>query len=141
MVERVHRIIKFGLLCYKEDLGDKYNINYALNEVIENKNNIRCRITKKTPNELFQDKFIDNKEISRINNLMLESQKNSYIYKNIYEVGEKILINNNFKIDKKTIKKNNKKLGVWNITGEIVKIYSAGSYKIKIIADENNNFF
>ena len=36
---------------------------------------------------------------------MLESQKNSNIYKNIYEVGEKILINNNFKIDKKTIKK------------------------------------
>ena len=105
VVERVHRIIKFGLLCYKEDLGDKYNINYALNEVIENKNNIRCRITKKTPNELFNDEFIDNNEISRINNLMLESQKNSNIYKNIYEVGEKILINNNFKIDKKTIKK------------------------------------
>ena len=71
---------------------------------------------------------------------MLESQKNFNIYKNIYEVGEKILINNNFKIEKKIIKKSNKKLGVWNITGEIVKIYSGGSYKIKIIADENNYF-
>ena len=117
------------------------NVNIILSNVNTNGPNIRCRITKKTPNELFQDKFIDNKEISRINNLMLESQKNSNIYKNIYEVGEKILINNNFKIDKKTIKKNNKKIGVWNITGEIVKIYSGGSYKIKIIADENNYFY
>ena len=49
VVERVHRIIRYGLLCYKEDLKEKYNIEYALEEVIENKNNIICRVTKKTP--------------------------------------------------------------------------------------------
>ena len=39
VVERVHRIIKFGLMCYKQDLKNKYNINFALDEIIENKNN------------------------------------------------------------------------------------------------------
>ena len=34
VVERVHRVIKKGLLCHKEDLKDKYNINYTLDEVI-----------------------------------------------------------------------------------------------------------
>ena len=50
------------------------------------------------------------------------------------------MISNNIKIDKNTIKKNNKKLGLWNITAEIIKIYSGGSYKIKIISDENEFF-
>ena len=63
---------------------------------------------KKTPNELFIAEFIDEKEIQRINNMMLDSQKNCNVYKNTYEVGEKILISNNIKIDKNTIKKNNK---------------------------------
>ena len=40
--------------------------------------------------------------------MMLDSQKNCNVYKNTYEVGEKILISNNIKIDKNTIKKNNK---------------------------------
>ena len=35
-------------------------------------------------------------------------------------------------------KKNNKKVGLWNITGKIIKVFSGGSYKIKIINDENN---
>ena len=35
-------------------------------------------------------------------------------------------------------KKNNKKVGLWNITGKIIKVFSGGSYKIKIISDENN---
>ena len=110
MVERVHHIIKHGLLCFKEDLGNKYNVNYALDQVVENKNNTICRVTKKTPNELFHMENIDEKEIQRINNLMLESQKNSNIFKNSYKIGEKILINNNIKLVGNTIKKNNKKI-------------------------------
>ena len=140
MVERVHRIIRYGLLCYKEDLKEKYNIEYALEEVIENKNNIICRVNKKTPKELFLDDLIDNDEIKRINDLMMESQKNTNIYKNTFKLWEKILINNNIKIDNKTIKKNNKKTGLWNITGVITKIYSGGSYKVKILSDSNNYF-
>ena len=140
MVERVHRIIKHGLLCFKEDLGNKYNVNFALDQVVENKNNTICRVTKKTPNELFHMENIDEKEIQRINNLMLESQKNSNIFKNSYKIGEKILINNNIKLVGNTIKKNNKKIGIWNITAKIIKIYSGGSYKIKIISDENDFF-
>ena len=35
-------------------------------------------------------------------------------------------------------KKNNKKTGIWNILGEIIKNYFTGSYKIKI--DENKFF-
>ena len=36
---------------------------------------------------------------------MMESQKNTNIYKNTFKLGEKILINNNIKIHNKTIKK------------------------------------
>ena len=110
VVERVHRIIKHGLLCFKEDLGNIYNVNYALDQAVENKNNTICRVTKKTPNELFHMENIDEKEIQRINNLMLESQKNSNIFKNSYKIGEKILINNNIKLIGNTIKKIIKKL-------------------------------
>lgn len=62
---------------------------------------------------------------------MLNSQKNSNIYRNSYSKGEKILINNNIRISNKIIKKNNKKIVIYNITAEIVNIYSGGSYKIK----------
>ena len=71
---------------------------------------------------------------------MIKSQKSSNIFKNTYDIGEKILINNNIKLSKNTLKKNNKKIGLWNIQGEIIKIYSGGSYKIKILKDENKFF-
>ena len=58
VVELVHRIIKKGLLCYKEDLKDKYNINFALDDVITIKNETISRVTKKTPIELFYDENI-----------------------------------------------------------------------------------
>jgi len=45
----------------KKDLGEKYNINYTLDE-IDNKNNIICNMTKKTPNEVFFDELINEKE-------------------------------------------------------------------------------
>ena len=41
---------------------------------------------------------------------MLNSQKFSNIYKNTFDVREKVLINENFKIDNKTLKKRNKKM-------------------------------
>ena len=63
---------------------------------------------------------------------MLDSQKYSNKYKNTYCLNEKILLNDNFKIDNKTLKKRNNKFGLWAITAEIIKIYSANSYKIKI---------
>ena len=58
VVECVHRIIKKILLSYKEDLKDKYNINFALDDVINIKNETITRITKKSPNELFYDENI-----------------------------------------------------------------------------------
>lgn len=99
VVERVHQVIKKGLLCHKEDLKSKFNIIYALDDVISIKNNKICRITKKTPNEIFLNKDnIDKKVIERINELMLKCQENVNIYKNNYIVWEQILINNNIKI-------------------------------------------
>ena len=47
VVERVHRVIKKGLLCHKENLKEKYNINYSLEEVISMKNDTICWMTKK----------------------------------------------------------------------------------------------
>ena len=140
VVERIHRIIKKGLLCHKEDLKDKYNINYSIDDVITIKNNTICRVTKKCPNEIFNDENIGQEEIKRINDLMIKSQKSCNIFKNTYDIGEKIFINNNIKLSYNTLKKNNKKIGLWNIHGEIIKIYSGGSYKIKILKDENKYF-
>ena len=105
VVEPVHRIIKKGLQCHKEDLKEKYNINYSLDEVITVKNETICRSTKKTPNDLFFDKNIDEEEIKGINNLILYIQKYINIYKNSYYIGEKILVSNNLKICNNTLKK------------------------------------
>ena len=63
---------------------------------------------------------------------MLESQKYSNIYKNTFNLKEKILLNEKFKIENKTLKKRNNKFRLWSTTAEIIKIYSANSYKIKI---------
>ena len=49
---------------------------------------------KKTPNDLFKDENLNDEDINKINNLMLESQKHSNIFKNSFKVGEKVLINN-----------------------------------------------
>ena len=43
---------------------------------------------------------------------MLESQKYSNIYKNTFNLKEKILLNKNFKIENKTLKKRNNKFGL-----------------------------
>ena len=61
---------------------------------------------------------------------MFDSQKYSNIYKNSFSLKEKNLLNGNFKIDNKTVEKRNNKFGLWCITAEIIKIYSASSYKI-----------
>lgn len=54
---------------------------------------------------------------------MLKSQKNCNVYKNYYQIGEKVLINNNIiNFSYKTLKKNNEKLGLYNITAKIIKI-------------------
>ena len=87
----------------------KFNIDYALNEVVYIKNNTFCRVIKSTPNEISFKKFTE-EEISKINKNMLNSQKFSNIYKNTFDVGEKVLINENFKIDNKTLKRRNKKM-------------------------------
>lgn len=77
-------------MSHKIDLKDKYNINVSLDDVIDIKNETVCRVAKMSPKELFFNKDIDEKEIERINNLMLKSQTYSNVYKNTYEIGEKI---------------------------------------------------
>ena len=67
---------------------------------------------------------------------MLKNQKYTNVYRNTFELNEKILINNNFKVENKTIKRKNKKRGNWIINGIITKIYLYNSFKVKII----NNF-
>ena len=131
VVERLHRVIKRGLNSYKLKLKKAYNIDYAIAEIVKIKNNTYCRTTKETPNNLFF-KELTEEEIKTINLKMLESQKYSNIYKNTFNLKEKILLNENFKIENKTLKKRNNKFGLWSITAEIIKIYSANSYKIKI---------
>ena len=116
----------------------KYNIDFSLDDLVSIKNETVCRITKKSPKDLFFDENIDEEEIKRVNYLMQNSQKNANIYGNVYSKGEKILIYKNIRISNKTTKKNNKKIGIYNITAEIVKEYSGCSYfKILMII----NFF
>jgi len=74
-------------------------------------------------------------------NYFLNSQKYNNIYRNQYEVNEKVLINDNFIVENKTIKKRNKKYGKWIITGTILKSYSFNSYKIKVNQDFKNLLF
>ena len=131
VVERLHRVIKRGLNSYKLKLKKAYNIDYAIAEIVKIKNNTYCRTTKETPNNLFF-KELTEEEIKSINLKMLESQKYSNIYKNTFNLKEKILLNKNFKIENKTLKKRNNKFGLWSITAEIIKIYSSNNYKIKI---------
>ena len=76
---------------------DKSNHNGILSEVIKIKNNSLCRIIKNSPNEIFFKIFSED-EIKSINNIMMESQKNTKVFRNTFELNEKILINDNFKI-------------------------------------------
>ena len=51
---------------------------------------------------------------------MLDSQKYSNIYKNSFSLKEKIILNDNFKIDNKTLKKRNNKfcLSAYDVLGK-----------------------
>ena len=53
---------------------------------------------------------------------------------NNYSLKEKVLINENFKLENKTLKKNNKKFDLYNINEEINKA-SYSTYKIRICDD------
>ena len=110
VVERLHRIIKKGLSSYKLKLKKTYNIDYAIAEIVRIKNNTYCRTTKETPNNLFFKEF-NEEEIKKINSNILESQKYSNIYKNTFNLKEKILLNDNFIIDNRTLKIKIKSLG------------------------------
>ena len=52
----------------------KFNIDYALSDVVKIKNNSFSRIIGTTPKELFFKSFTE-EEIKHINDKMLESQK------------------------------------------------------------------
>ena len=63
-------------------------------------------IIKNSPKEIFFKTFSED-EIKAINNNMMESQKNTNVFRNTFELNEKILINDNFKIEINTIKRRN----------------------------------
>ena len=90
-------------------MKEKYNVDYALSEIIKIKNNTYSRIIGACPNELFSKIFSDN-EIKEINNKMLESQKFSNVFRNNYKINEEVLLNDNFRIENHTIKRRNKKM-------------------------------
>ena len=59
-------------------MKDRYNIDYALSDIVKIKNNTFSRITGTTPNELFFKTF-NNEEIKEINIKMI-TVKNIIIY-------------------------------------------------------------
>ena len=59
VVARLHLIIKSGINSYKLKLKKTYNIDYAIAEIVRIKNNIYCRTTKETPNNLFFKEFTE----------------------------------------------------------------------------------
>ena len=69
-----------------------------MEEVISIKNDTICRTTKKSQNDFLFNDNIDENEKTRINNLMINSQKYSNVYRNSYKKGENIRVNNNLKI-------------------------------------------
>ena len=137
VVERLHRVIQKGLICFKLEKKKGYNIDYSLSEIIKIKNNTICRTIKSTPNNIFFKEF-NEQEIKKINELMLDSQKTSNVYRNTFKVNEKVLINDNFNLKNNTIKRNERKYGKWDINGIIVKEYSFNSYKVKVTNNYKN---
>ena len=109
-----------------------FNVDFCLSEVIRLKNNSFSKIIYSTPNEIFNRDFTT-EEIKKINDRMMDNQKYTNKYRNIFSINEKILINDNFRLENKTIKRRNKKRGNWNINGKIVKIYSFNSFKVEIM--------
>ena len=77
-------------------------------------------------------------EIRFINDKMLNRQKYSNIYRNNYELNEKILIHTNFFLSNNTIKRKSKKNEIYCINAKIIKIYSNSSYKIKVANNYKN---
>ena len=71
-----------------------------------------------------------------------EEEKN-FNFKNVWESKlfkrlQNYLLNNNFIIDNKTLKKGNNNFWLFTISPEIMKIYSVNSYKIKISENFKN---
>ena len=130
-------VIQKGLICFKLQKKKGYNIDYSLSEIIKIKNNTICRTIKSTPNNIFFKEF-NEQEIKKINELMLDSQKTSNVYRNTFKVNEKVLINDNFNLKNNTIKRNERKYGKWDINGIIVKEYSFNSYKVKVTNNYKN---
>ena len=101
VVERVHREIKKGLELLKEDMKKKFNIDFALSEVIINKNKRKSIFPDYAPKDLFF-KNLTSEEIKKINNRMLDSQKFTNKHKNIFKINEGVLINENIRIEGNT---------------------------------------
>ena len=73
----------------------------------------------------------------------INEEEKKYKFKNVLESKlfkrlQNYLLNNNFIIDNKTLKKGNNNFWLFTISPEIMKIYSVNSYKIKISENFKN---
>ena len=53
VVESLLQVIKKGLICFKNEKNNKYNIDYSLSEIVKIKNNTICSSIKTTLNNIF----------------------------------------------------------------------------------------
>ena len=136
-IERLHRTIKNSLLCRKIDKGNKFDLEYELNYIINNYNNTIHETTQFTPNELFYSS--SEKLFEEAYNITI----NSFCYINArdtnFQLNEKVFLFNNFIIDKKRSKKEIKyliknkvknKKTFFKICASICKNHENGEYEI-----------
>ena len=102
-IERLHRTIKNSLLCRKIDKGNKFDLEYELNFIINNYNNTIHETTQFTPNELFyssSEKLFEEAYNNTINSFCYINARDTN-----FQLNEKVFLFNNFIIDKKRSKK------------------------------------
>ena len=97
-VERLHRTLKTGLMCLKLDKNNDFNLERDLNYVVYNYNNTIHNTTGYKPIEIFYTSSDD--LLERVFENTLNSFKNLNLNKSAFDIYEKVLLYNNFIIDK-----------------------------------------
>ena len=97
-VGRLHRTLKTGLICLKLDKNNNFNLERDFNYVVYNYNNIIHNTTGYKPIEIFYTS--SDGSLERVFENTLNSFKNLNLNKSIFDIYEKVLLCNNFIINK-----------------------------------------
>ena len=136
-VERLHRTLKINLLSYKLDIWDNFDLPNSLGKVLYNYNNSIHETTLFKPFEVFYCTNEDIKEEVYFNTL--NSFKKINVDASVFTPTEKVLLYNNFLVEKKHKKEGKKYLiknklkkdkMLYNICSSIIASRESGIWNI-----------